>query len=471
MQSALSTWGEIVRQSSLVVLVASIGSLLACQAAHSGENQNAGRGQSSRSALENQRVFDKAVGLIAENFYDPSSLKSKAAMDHAAQYRSAAGQAKNVRELYEILNRYLRTFGVSHLWATPNLKESEDQSRSGSDGIRRLSAGFGVVRVGDRIVVSGIVPGSSADAAGVRSGWSLKSIDGIPIAEALEGRWAPSGRESLLFVFLDEELNEQVREVRPFAIHGNNAQGREEPPPRNIGRSAEVKIPTDVRYVKLSSFTKAAIAPIDNALHPSSDNRGAIVDLRGNLGGNRVDMLRALGKFLPDTVSAGYRIDRRNRKIEMKSKGRASAGSIVRVVLLVDGHTSSSAEILCHVLKLNGRATVIGNVTAGQVLGSKVFPLLKTGEITIPVFAYLGPTGSHLEGKGVTPDILVDVPSNSSQAGGDVYIEAALMYLAESQLRASFRHRRVALERNAIDERRVEALAPSGRVLVSSRSA
>lgn len=395
-----------------MAVVLAAGMLLIAHAAHPAVGGTATRDD---HPSEHQRVFDKAVEQIRRHFYDQSTTSNQAFDERAAEFRSAAITAPGHRELYEVLNRYLGTFGVSHMWAAPRGTLVGNPGQPGAQGATRLNAGFGITRAGDSFVVSGVTAGSLAEAAGVKTGWILLSIDEVPALDVFVGkRWSPAGRQSYVFVFMDEQQTRQSRDIQPIVVT----------------RSARPPVlPPDVRLVKSPMVDKQFVAALEEALDARTPARGVIVDLRGNPGGYSSDLLRAVGRFFTGKVSAGHRVDRRQRRIEMKSSGRSRATSLVPVVVLIDGNTRSSAEILSHVLKVKGRATLIGQVTAGQVLGTRVFPLFDTGDITIPVLSYLGPTGDTLEGKGVTPDILIDAPADGIRLDSDDYIQAALAHL------------------------------------------
>ena len=101
-------------------------------------------------------------------------------------------------------------------------------------------------------------------------------------------------------------------------------------------------------------------------------------------------------------------------------------------MVLTDGSTASAAEIFAHVLQYYKRATVVGRRTGGWVLLSFDYALPDGGRLVVPEQDYLGLAGQRLEGRGVTPDVVVPAPSLADlRAGRDPDLEAALTLLRQ----------------------------------------
>jgi len=78
------------------------------------------------------------------------------------------------------------------------------------------------------------------------------------------------------------------------------------------------------------------------------------------------------------------------------------------VYVLTSDTTFSGAEEFCYNLKVQGRATLIGETTRGGAHPTEAFALTPTLEITVPNARSVNPvTGTNWEGTGVEPDIAV----------------------------------------------------------------
>ena len=77
------------------------------------------------------------------------------------------------------------------------------------------------------------------------------------------------------------------------------------------------------------------------------------------------------------------------------------------VYLLIDKGTASASEPLAHILKTSGRATLVGERTAGAMLTALPKAVDDGWLITVPEANFIAADGTRLEGNGVQPDIKV----------------------------------------------------------------
>jgi hypothetical protein len=75
------------------------------------------------------------------------------------------------------------------------------------------------------------------------------------------------------------------------------------------------------------------------------------------------------------------------------------------IYLMIDGRTASASEPLAHLLKVNRRATLVGERTAGAMLLALPQPLSDGFVVTVPRADYYTADGTRLEGRGVEPDV------------------------------------------------------------------
>jgi len=130
-----------------------------------------------------------------------------------------------------------------------------------------------------------------------------------------------------------------------------------------------------------------------------ADVSAVILDARGRIGGGGIDILEAY--FGP--------------RFMMSTKGQKNkqwtdypvmpAGK--PLIIITDEHTRSAAELMAYVAKRDQLALLVGSRTAGAVAGGSFFPLPDGGGLYVAVNA-LRVDGHVLEGRGVTPDVLVE---------------------------------------------------------------
>jgi C-terminal processing protease CtpA/Prc len=75
------------------------------------------------------------------------------------------------------------------------------------------------------------------------------------------------------------------------------------------------------------------------------------------------------------------------------------------VYLLTSARTASAAELATDALKVSGRATIIGEKTAGEMLSQKIYDIPGGFHLSLPIADYYSAKHGRIEGAGVVPDI------------------------------------------------------------------
>ena len=198
----------------------------------------------------------------------------------------------------------------------------------------------------------------------------------------------------------------------------------------------------EVGYIPIASWP--GILGIDVARETSAAIRALkckrlIVDLRGNFGSVGAGNLRLMSYLTPERIPVGYSLTRRRAeegydreflprferiprwKVEglpVLWKFRKLDKSIVvvteglgrqifhgNVVLLVNRHTISGAEIVVQFAKQHGLAVIVGERTAGRSLSLGTLQLPHEFRFTLPIGDYVPWSGSRFEDCGIEPDI------------------------------------------------------------------
>ena len=103
-----------------------------------------------------------------------------------------------------------------------------------------------------------------------------------------------------------------------------------------------------------------------------------------------------------------------------------------KIVLLVNECTNSAAEIVTSFAADNRLATIVGNKTAGNVLGAESFKVGSGYWLRLPVFGWYTSKGNSPEGKGVSPDEAVEVDPLLLSAGIDQQMDKAIEILSDT---------------------------------------
>ncbi|MFF3749978.1 S41 family peptidase [Streptomyces sp. NPDC002018] len=163
------------------------------------------------------------------------------------------------------------------------------------------------------------------------------------------------------------------------------------------------RVQDGVLRISVEAFTKGSGKRVRDTVLGAPEGVGVLLDLRGNAGGLVTEAVTAASAFLDGGLVATYDI-----RGEQRALYAAPGGDTGRpVVVLVDGGTMSAAELVTGALQDRGRSVTVGSRTFGK--GSVQMPSrLPDGSVAeLTVGHYRTPAGHGVDGRGVTPDLLV----------------------------------------------------------------
>ena len=137
-----------------------------------------------------------------------------------------------------------------------------------------------------------------------------------------------------------------------------------------------------------------------------------IIDLRDNPGGE-VNTVVAMADYLLEDQGPVMSIaDKKGRKDVYPTKDGHSVK--IPTAVLVNGNSASASEIFSGAMQDYGAATIIGTQTFGKGIMQTLFTLGNGGAVKLTTDHYYTPGGTDLHGKGVTPDIVVELDEEVS---------------------------------------------------------
>ena len=247
--------------------------------------------------------------------------------------------------------------------------------------------------------------------AGIKSGDYIIKINntavlGLTITEAVELMRGEKGTPILITISREG--------VEPFEVEII----------RDIIKVQSVKneIFDNIGYLRITSFsdqTESGIKKSIKFIKKELNNKeiGYILDLRSNPGGLLSQAVKVSDIFL----EKGEIVSTRGRKkIDMK-RFRASAGDDIDkkpLIIIINGGSASASEIVAGALQDHKRAVIIGTKSFGKGSVQTIIPFEKsnnkTAGIRITTARYYTPSGESIQGKGITPDIIVEQGSFES---------------------------------------------------------
>lgn len=186
-------------------------------------------------------------------------------------------------------------------------------------------------------------------------------------------------------------------------------------------------------YIALSEFDEVSTKQFRAALQDleSQGMEGLVVDLRNNPGGMLTVVVEILDMFLPEGTVV-YTEDKYGNRQDYPASGKVETE--VPLVVLVNGYSASASEIFAGAIKDYGRGTLVGTTTYGKGIVQRIMNLQDGSAIKLTVAAYYTPNGNNIHGKGVVPDVEVELTEENTAAdeNGDVHdpqLEKALELL------------------------------------------
>ncbi len=300
-----------------------------------------------------------------------------------------------------------------------------------------------------RTTVVEVYEGYPAQEAGLQPGDIVLSVDGRALDEDFDGDEVGD--------LLKGESGSTV-DIRIERPHGGGVLDL------TVDR-AKVRIPAvtysgmlddTTGYIYLSKFTRGSAGEVRQALMSLRDSAGMrqlVLDLRGNGGGLLNESVSIVNLFVPkgtEIVSTKGKSDNWNKSY--KALGRPTAEDMPLVVL-IDGQSASASEIVSGTLQDLDRAVIVGMESFGKGLVQQTKDMAFNTRLKVTVAKYYTASGRCiqrldyggqrdaqgkaqavsdtllrtfqtkggrpvLEGRGIQPDIEVEVPFMSTLLEG-----------------------------------------------------
>jgi carboxyl-terminal processing protease len=356
--------------SLLVVLTLSLGGTVAS------------KGTDSGATYEQLRLFTEVLSIVQNQYVDEVAPKEL---------------------IYSAIKGTLRGLDPHSSFLDPESYREMQVETSGSFG----GLGIEITLRDDILTVVSPIEGTPAFRAGLQSADRIVKIDGLStkdmqLADAVKKMRGRPGTKVTISVVREgwteaKDFEIQREQIRVHSVRTQDLGG-------NIG------------YVKLRQFQEQTAHDLDQALDKfGKDGMKAIVlDLRNNPGGLLTSAVEVTEKFVEDGKLVVYTEGRvRNQNMRFSAHAKKAYSTIPMVVLVNQGSASAS-EIVAGALQDYGRAIVVGTQTFGKGSVQTIIPLSDGSGLRLTTAKYFTPKGRSIHGKGITPDIVVELPKDTS---------------------------------------------------------
>ena len=352
----------------LVVLTLSLGGSVASKSTDGG------------ATYEQLRLFTEVLSIVQNQYVDEVPPKNL---------------------IYSAIKGTLRGLDPHSAFLDPDSYREMQVETSGSFG----GLGIEITLRDDVLTVVSPIDGTPAYRAGLQTGDRIVKIDGLStkdmqLQDAVKRMRGRPGTKVTISV-----VREGWTEPRDFDIV------REQIRVQSV-RSHDLG--GGIAYIKLRQFQEQTPGDLVAALEKANKAgmKALLLDLRNNPGGLLTAAVEVTEEFVEDGKLVVYTEGRvRNQNMRFSAHAKKSYPTLPMVVLVNQGSASAS-EIVAGALQDWGRAIVVGVQTFGKGSVQTIIPLSDGSGLRLTTAKYFTPKGRSIHGKGITPDIIVEIPKD-----------------------------------------------------------
>jgi carboxyl-terminal processing protease len=257
-----------------------------------------------------------------------------------------------------------------------------------------------------QLVIVAPIDGSPAQKAGLKAGDIILKVDdqdvsGLPLDQAVNRILGPAGtRVKLNILDLKTTTTKDVTLTRASIT---------------VQSVTWHLLPgTKAAHLRIAIFSKGVAENLRKALLNAEKEgaAGLILDLRNNPGGLYDEAVSAASQFL----NSGNVLLEKNALGKIKPVPARSGGvaTSLPLVVLINGGTSSGAEIVAGAFQDAHRAKLVGEKTFGTGTVLETFSLSDGSAMMLAIEEWLTPAGHVIWHHGISPDVVVHLPAEAA---------------------------------------------------------
>jgi len=301
--------------------------------------------------------------------------------------------------IYSAIKGTLRGLDPHSSFLDPENYKDMQVETSGSFG----GLGIEITLKDDILTVVSPIDGTPAYRAGLSTGDRIVKIDGLStkdmqLSDAVKRMRGRPGTKVTISI-----VREGWTEAKDYEITREQIR---------VHSVRELDLGNGVAYIKLRQFQEQTPNDLDQALNKAVKDgmKSLVLDLRNNPGGLLTAAVEVSEKFVDDGKLVVYTEGRvRNQNMRFTAHSKKQYPKVPMVILLNQGSASAS-EIVAGALQDWGRAMVVGTQSFGKGSVQTIIPLSDGSGLRLTTAKYFTPKGRSIQGKGITPDIIVEAP-------------------------------------------------------------
>jgi len=339
----------------------------------------------SGGAYDNLKTFAEVLSLIESNYVE---------------------DVKSEELVHGAIKGMLKTLDPHSTFMTPDIYKEVQVETEGEFG----GLGIEITLKNDIVTIVAPIEDTPADKAGLKAGDKIVKIDGgttrdMTVMDAVKKMRGKEGTKITLSI-----MREGFEEPKDFTIT------------RAVIKIKSVKyqmMNETIGYIKIKSFSKSTTDELDTALKSVTKNKinGLVLDLRNDPGGLLNQAVEVCDRFIEKGHLIVYtKSKKEEQNLKFSSTGRGAYLDFPMIVI-VNAGSASASEIVAGALQDLKRAVILGTQSFGKGSVQTIIPLSDGSALKLTTAKYYTPKGRVIQGKGITPDIVVEVPILMAKAG------------------------------------------------------
>jgi carboxyl-terminal processing protease len=166
----------------------------------------------------------------------------------------------------------------------------------------------------------------------------------------------------------------------------------------------------NIAHVTITEFHGDVSKTFEAALQFAQEQnaKGMVLDLRNDLGGSVKECVEIADMILPEGLVC-YTLDKDGNRDEYTVDDQYDE---IPIVVLVNGDTASASEILAGAIQDDERGVLVGTQTYGKGVVQSILDMpYSGGGVKLTSAVYYTPDGRNINGVGLTPDEVVELPA------------------------------------------------------------
>ena len=267
-----------------------------------------------------------------------------------------------------------------------------------------------------QLTVVAPIEGTPAETAGILSGDLIVKIDGQDTKDMAldEAVGKIRGKEGSKVTLTIQRTGQEVEEysLTRATIVLKSSRGK--------------ILENGIGYIRLSMFSETTGNDFTQKMSELTEQgmTSLILDLRNNPGGLIGESVKVARLLVPQ----GPIVSVIGKDGERETSQSYLEKTPLPLVVLINGGSASASEIVAGAIQDTGAGKLIGVKTFGKGSVQRIIPLDKDSAVKITIAEYHTPKDRSIHGKGIEPDIVVEMPKDKD-AKSDPQLDKAIEVL------------------------------------------